>query len=356
MQADAIEEAFAALRDVFNEDWVREQTDGQHPMLPELFGATGLSPFSFSYELGEGLRILGQHGLLGNLPRRLKNTEEFDGAHAELNALAQWLEAGARVQRDVPSGNGNKNCDWKVWDGNAVIYGEVKRINVARLNREMSSLVALVFERVMARIGNSVRGRFDLELLIRPKSLAEVQRFSEKAGEIADKIVRHLEACLGKASSDWQVVESLAKYRYVAGKESDRLQGGFVGIPYDMRAEADKTMDVVEEAASQLPSSGPGVVMISGGGRAAGLPFAREAGRRMVERFGMPESPCGHIAGVLIVRSYLVPEHGLTQLSVYVQNPVGPEVNMDLLKRGFPSLEIWVEEEEEAEDGEGTKS
>ena len=49
------------------------------------------------------------------------------------------------------------------------------------------------------------------------------------------------------------------KYRHVVGmKGAEGVQGSFGGIPHDMRQEAGKIMDAAEEAASQLPSCGPG--------------------------------------------------------------------------------------------------
>ena len=86
--------------------------------------------------------------------------------------------------------------------------------------------------------------------------------------------------------------------------------------------------------------------MISGGGAAAGIPFAEETGKRVAERFRLIEEPCRHIAGILLIRTYLVPEYGLTQVAVFARNPIGTEVDVELLKRGFPTLVLWGASEE----------
>lgn len=260
VDADLIEPAFEALREVFDEKWAKRQVNG-HPMLQDLFGATGLNPFAFLYELGVSLKTVRQAGKLGSLAKRLKHSEEFTGAHAEVGAVAQWIQAGVKVELDVPSGNGNKNCDWKISAEGAVIYGEVKRIELAQVNKQ--------------------RQRHDLP--------------------------------------PWE-------------REP---------VPFDLAAEGDKTMDVVEKHASQLPSTGPGVFMVFGRGSAAAMPFSDAAGKRIVERFRVENSPCGHIAGILVVRIFQIPEHGIVQFVAFVRNPKGPELSMDLLKRRFPNLLIW---------------
>lgn len=313
-----------------------------HPMFCELFGRSGLLPFSFLYELGRDLELLRADGLLGDLPGRLRDSREFDGAFGELNALARWVAVGVKVERNVHSGAGDKNCDWKVSDGQNVIYGEVKCLQIAKTNRVLSALVAGIFGRVMARLkAAGIRGRLDLELLIRPESLNEVQEFALKADATADEITRHVEQHVGEEGGVWQVVAGLAKYCHVGGKDAEVLHGSFAGIPYDFRWEAAKIMKVVRNHASQLPASGPGVMMLAEGGRAASLPFAHETGRRIVERFRVAGRRYAHISGVLVLKSLFVLGQGAVQLYTYVPNPEGTRLNLELLKRGFPNLRIW---------------
>lgn len=264
---DQVESAFAALSALFSEKWAKRQTDGRHSILQELFGVRGLSPFSFLYSLGKDLEVLGEKRLLGNLERRLRNANGFSGARAELSALAQWAEAGVEIQRDAPSGNGNKNCDWKVSDGSVVIYGEVKCVDLSPVNKRRQFLDVPPWEREP--------------------------------------------------------------------------------VPFDLSAEGDKAMDVVEAYADQIPAQGPGVFMISGNGSAAALPFSEAAGKRILERFLAAGASLRHIAGILVVRTFLFPEHGLVQFVIFVRNPSCPNISMDLLRRGFPSLIIWGEKGDE---------
>jgi hypothetical protein len=251
--------AFANLRDVFSDKWSREV--GPHPMLPELFNARGLSPFTFLFKLGDDLGILLQKNLLGDLPRRLRSADEFDGARAELRALAQWTTAGLKIERNVLAGNGNRNCDWKVSEADTTIYGEVKCIEPAQANKRPDVIDPFPWER-------------------EPMS-------------------------------------------------------------FDLAAEGDKAMNVVEENADQIPAQGPGVFMIFGRGAAAALPFSAAAGNRIVVRFKSAKAALRHIAGILVIKTFLYPEQGLVQHTIFVKNPCGVDLSLDLLKTGIPDLILW---------------
>lgn len=264
LSASQVDSAFVALREIFSDKWARRQVSNQHPMLQELFGASGLSPFNFLYCLGRDAEILRKEGLWGDLGSRLRNAAEFVGARAEIRALAQWIGTGVTVQRAVPSGNGRRNCDWKVSDSGAKIYGEVKCIDLFPVNKRLTAHDVPPWEREP--------------------------------------------------------------------------------VPFDLSAEGDKAMDVVEACADQIPLHGPGVFMISGNGSAAALPFSEAAGKRMQERFAAAGDSLRHIAGVLVVRTFLFPEQGLVEFVVFVKNPHGLSLSLDLLRRGFPALICWGEE------------
>lgn len=342
LRPEQVEASIGALRACFDENWAKAETFATHPIIQELFGSSGLVPFNFLYDLGDSLRLLTEHALLGDLARRLKVADEFDGAWAELAALAQWVAAGVQVERNVRSGSGNKNCDWKASAGDSVIFGEVKRIWSARKNSERSDLGEHILGNVLELMGAAgICGEFRMQLLLRPETLPEVWELKRAAASIARKIMAHLEKNRESVITDWQVIEGVARYQYIPGVEPEGLHGDFGGIPHNLSEEGDKIMDVVEEAAGQLPSSGPGIVMISGGGGGGGLPFGQETGVRILERFDMAQESLGHVSGVLVVKTYLIPEHGLARLATYVPNPRGKELDMALLKRGFPTLTIW---------------
>ena len=107
-----------------------------------------------------------------------------------------------------------------------------------------------------------------------------------------------------------------------------------------MSQEADKIMDVVAETKSQIPISGPGVVVLAGGGRTTISVFGHKTAERMVERFReMPEA-YENISGAVVLKSLFVPEV-VASSATFVPNTSGPSLSLELLQKGFPGLEVW---------------
>lgn len=181
-EASEIDGAFQALIDVFDEAWANEQIDRpilkvkaliaagtlpgplkqfaeeqfgkakcrndefraaqfligvpSHRMFGDLFGSRGPIPFKVLLQQGSDLQMLLKGRKLGKLKGRLRHPEQFEAAEWEVIVMARWLEAGVRVEPDWPSGNRGRNCDWKVSDGEDVIYGDVKCLDLCPKNKE----------------------------------------------------------------------------------------------------------------------------------------------------------------------------------------------------------------------------
>ena len=387
LEAREVEDAFGALKKVFDEAWSNAQVNnviseartavesgqitdpsakwyweetakaktrhdefqasaflvGQHhPFFGHLFGAMGRWPFLSLFRLGRGLKLVEQAGLMGNSASRLRGAGEFSGASQEVSALARWIEAGVNVERDVPSGRRERNCDWKVSDGKDAIYGDVKCIEVSGANTKRSILASWISQQVLDELtAKGLKGRFHLELKVRPGTPEEVNRLRQGAAEISVKIVRHILEGMEEGIGEWKEVEGLARYCFVPVKGSDSLQGSMGGIPVNAAMEAKKIMKIVREAESQFPVSGPGVLMIAG---SAATVFSDETAQQMIGRFRRKAKEFLSISGVLVVKSMLSPKHGEVNSAVFVVNPNGPPLNMELLGKGFLELEVWKAE------------
>lgn len=392
LRADQVEEALAALREIFDEEWANDQIDEiikeakkpvaadravspweklcreklsearsrceeynaassiycvEHPIFGPLFHQGGRSCLSPLRRLGSSLKVFKQHDMLGDLPGRLKVAGEFNGASAELNVLAGWLEVGVKAKRNVPSGRGKKNCDFKIWNGEEAIFGDVKRLEKAAANKERSSLTDEIVSKVLARLNaRGLQGCFDMELLFRPRSREQVIQYARTTDSLADEIALHVEQHIADKTGGWRVLAGLVKYRHISG-DARSMHGGAGGVPLDMRAEADKLMDVVHGAADQIPASGPGVIIIVADENSALFFLSSEVPERIVERFKDGRSAYADISGVIIMRAALSPLHGEIYMGTYVPNPNGPRLSMPLLKQGVGNLQEW--------DGEGKK-
>lgn len=191
-RADKIEETISALREIFNKAWAEAQIDkaiteakkpvppartisfgeeffrnklaeaksrydeydaasslcGMHPAFGQFFHRGGLDTYMFLYRMGTSLLALKGQGLLDDLIGRLRDENQFEGACAELNMLADWIATGVKVERHVNSAKGKtgqKNCDLKISDGKDVIFLEIKRLEKSATNKKRSALSDSIF-------------------------------------------------------------------------------------------------------------------------------------------------------------------------------------------------------------------
>lgn len=336
-----LREKLATAQSRFDEYYAASSICGAHPVFEYLFHRGGLDAFVFLYKMGSNLQVLKRENLLGDLPGRLSVAGEFEGANSELNVFANMVGAGLRLKRHVP-GKGKKNCDFKVFDGENEIFIEVKRLESSPSNKERSALTDVVVSQVLAGLqAHGLEGRFEMELLLRPANRDEVRQATGRVNEIAGAIVRDIEERAEAKSGAWRLIDGLARYRYVAEKLRG-TSGGVAGVPLDERAEADKIMDEIRAHADQIPEKGPGLFIIMGSGNRALTIFGAKLPERIVERFAEGRAAYSDISGVLILRSLFFLEHGEAEMGLFVANPHGPQLSMDLLKRGFPSLQEWI--------------
>lgn len=113
-----VNEALQILKDIFHACWTKnaaqEFVAGQpvHPLLQTLF-MEGYVPLQTLYQLGNDLGILKKRGLLGGYLNRLRTRQEFHGARTEIKYLAAFARMQFALKRNVRSGEGSRNCDFK---------------------------------------------------------------------------------------------------------------------------------------------------------------------------------------------------------------------------------------------------
>jgi len=338
-----LREKLAAAQSRYDEYYAASSICGAHPIFGHLFHRGGLDTFMFLYGIGSNLKSL-KREILGDLPGRMSKASEFEGASAELKFLASWAAVGINLKRHVP-GKGKKNCDLKISDGENAIYVEVKRLESSPTNKERSSLTDALVSSVLAQLhARGLDGLFEMELLLRPANRGEVKQTTDCIEQIANMIIRDAEQRADDKSGAWRVVDGLAKYRHIADKSRGTF-GGTAGLPLDERAEADKIMDEVRDHADQIPEKGPGLFVIMGSGNRSLTLFGPKLPERIAERFMEDRTAYADVSGVLILRSLYSLEDGEVEIPLFVPNPLGPRLSIDLLKRGVPNLQKWPTEE-----------
>lgn len=389
LRPDQVEASFYSLQEVFSVAWADEQIDGlltevktllsnrkftpaydewlrekllaaqdradefhavsiffppKHPVFGYLFNRGGLDSFMFLYRLGRGLHVLKEKGLLGDLPGRLKKEEGFDGAYSELDVVANWIGAGVEVKRHIP-GKGGKNCDLEIRDGVKSVFVEVKHLKRAVANSERAALTDAISSKVLNQLhAHGLDGLFELEMLVRPSDREAVGQLANATDGIASQIAQHAEQHREDRSGDWRTIAGLARYRHILSADGRGTHGWVAGVPVDGRCEADKIMGEVLDHVEQIPAGGPGLFIIIGNGNPNLIIFGAELPSRIIEHFNDGQSTYADIAGVLILRRIYSQENGEAEFGIFVRNPKGPSLHMELLRRGVPNLEVWSNE------------
>ncbi len=161
----------------------------------------GEGPLNFQYltSLGDDLYILRSKGLRNKkLIIRLKNKENFSGADFEVRFLAHFIRNGFAIERDYPSGKGNKNCDLRVSKGSGAsaenVFIEITRPedvcdeNKRRYTEGMQQLLSSLNEGYERHIKDSLKefeiGRYSLSEEAEIKKIIPI--IEKKAGQLPD--------------------------------------------------------------------------------------------------------------------------------------------------------------------------
>ncbi len=140
--------AFEHLREIFPASWVIEEfrsygfdTVKQAAPIANVYGFQALSyslhpllfqmlrqdeyGFKILVQLGLDLVLLKANACAGDLPRRLKMTDEYHGALAEVRIFAEFIRSGWTLQKNHKTGN--KKCEFRASKDKEYFFCEVTR-------------------------------------------------------------------------------------------------------------------------------------------------------------------------------------------------------------------------------------
>ena len=210
--------SFQVLRSVFTTEWAsnyvgylanaptNEQLAQCHPVVYWIL-TQGIHSFQHSFLFGSDLSTLRNANLLDkDLINRLRDAHNFPGAEFEVKIIAHFIREKFRVERDFPSGKGNKNCDIKI-------------------SKEKGGISEYAFIEIT-----------------RPEDVCyeNKKRYAEGMAQLA----RSLGA--GEEESIRDVLREIGQGEYALSEA----------------AEIKKIISKMEEKAAQLPNNGPGLIVI----------------------------------------------------------------------------------------------
>lgn len=241
----------------------------RHPLFDELF-SEGLLPFKHLVALGRDLLAAKRNRLLGDLPKRLKDAQNYPGAHFELEMLSYLVRKGFKIRRNPASQTGKKKADLRVEKGSEMLFIELKRLELSPTNKNISNISNIIFRHIIfdpdissARVDLHLELAKDLREKVKKKSgLDDLQR---SVPIITKKIKEHIADNI--RNKDWgrHVIPGLAEYEmHSRASESIGGQGSFGGLPFSPEAEVKKIFrNAVKEASDQLPTDAPGLLIVN---------------------------------------------------------------------------------------------
>lgn len=274
-----------------------------HPLFNYLF-SEGKSRFEFWVALGRDLLDVGEADLMGNLYKRLKATNNYEGAYFELRILAYLKRRGFSIQRDPPSGIGKKKGDIRVSKGSEVLFVELKSLlKPSEVNNNISSISYKLFHEVTSGLPGSYMLHLELSKILceKAKTKKGLRNLWSSIPGIVQQIKEDIVKRINNGEWGYHTVHGLAGYHlYQRQRAGSGGQGSFTGLPLLQQAEAEKMFrNAVRNAVNQLPQDKPGILIVE-------LPFFIDSYMircGLSSRFKKKKQKYKHLSAVILMHN-----------------------------------------------------
>lgn len=266
-----VKNALAEVCEIYNDQWIsREKNILYHPLIVYGFPLIqGTRTLNYLIELGSDLNITKKAHLLRKSDiNRLEDPTQYLGIRFELFILARLVDLQFSIEREPPSGKGNKKADLLVRKDGESIFIELKHLSVSRKNKEAFHFQDVVLKDIISQTsGVSADLDFNLSdnIKIKAKTSEGVQGLLDSQKEIVRKIVDHIMTSYGKEDWGHHIVSGFAEYDLCPSAQNQiGGQRVFSGLPISQESEVQKIFQkAIEEAAGQLPENQRGIVVIN---------------------------------------------------------------------------------------------
>jgi hypothetical protein len=265
-----IKNALVEVCEIYNDQWIsREKNVLSHPLIVYGFPLIqGTRTLNYLKELGSDLNITKKADLLRKSDiNRLEDPTQYLGIRFELFILARLVDLQFSIEREPPSGKGNKKADLLVRKGGESIFIELKHLSISRKNKEASHFQDVVLKAITfqtSRISAILNFNLSDSIKVKAKTSEGVRDLLNSQEEIVRKIVDHIMNSYGKEDWGHHIVSGFAAYDLQPFAQNQTGgQGVFSGLPISQESEVQKIFQkAIEEAAGQLPEHQPGIVII----------------------------------------------------------------------------------------------
>lgn len=236
-----------------------------HPLF-NLFLAEGLFPLQYLTNLGSNLLTIKETGLLGrDLIKRLKNSNEYLGAHFELEFISHLIRKRYSLKRHPYYGR-SRRCDLTVSRGLEILFIELKKLQLSHTNELVLYISNLIFSNIIKDpFIRSASVKLSLELSKDLRINTKCNKVLTKWQIIAKQIKDHIKEKIQHKTWGHYIIPDLAEYDlYPREKNNLGISGSFKGLPLLQEAEINKIFrNAVKEALKQLPFKEPGILIVN---------------------------------------------------------------------------------------------
>jgi hypothetical protein len=298
-------------------------------------------PFQYLSNLGINLLTTKKYKLLEKgLISRLKNGNEYLGAHFELWFLSHLIRNKCSIEIEPRSGTGNKKGDFKVFRGSEILFIELKRLQLSHIRILSSYISDLIFHTVLNDpvVSTTLHTlSFKLYEKLGTKTKEEQNGLINNWPVIATHVKDHIIERIRDKNWGHHIIPGLAEYD-ISPREENSIGGPFIGSPLSSEPEVDRIFyNAVERALKQLPIGEPGILIIE-----PSFPLNLTMLQQVaLQRFEENQQKYQHLSAMVLVNIFYSEKRIQHQFTVVINPYATHDVSNYTIMKDILSLDIW---------------
>mgnify|MGYP001583647008 CR=1 FL=1 len=241
-----------------------------HSLFDNFLSVKGLLLFQYLVNLGLNLLAVKKANLLeADLIIRLKNSNEYLGAHFELDIPSYLIRNGFSVERPRSNGTSKRKADFKVSKESETLFVELKKLQPSCENKLISDITYqisenLFYDPLINSTQDNICFKLSRDLVIKTKTSKGRKYVADNWLLIAEQIKHHITERIQRKNYGHHTVPGLGEYDLFPKEGIEVGVRSFEGFPLLENSEVKKIYhNAIKDALEQLPPEGPGVLLVS---------------------------------------------------------------------------------------------
>lgn len=175
-----VQEGIALLRKTFDNNWLQNESRIGHPLLYYIANTAAWSQYWLS-DLGRKIEALRTLPKFGDLESRLKDSNEYQGAIAEIDSAYKLLKVGFQIELAPPIGRGKRKADLKAILGKYEIFLEISALTASK--KQLAAVQTMNLLSYPFQFNNDMHVYFQIHKILSKPRISEFRSKIEKAIE-----------------------------------------------------------------------------------------------------------------------------------------------------------------------------